>query len=70
MKTLILKVLLCPDLHLSKISQLTLIFQKGSVVRKNAHSTHVGMNPFHGYIMILRKMCCVEHVFLKRKKAT
>ena len=37
MKTLILKVLLCPDLHLSKISQLTLIFQKGSLVRKNAH---------------------------------
>ena len=28
MKTLILKVLLCPDLYLSKISQLTLIFQK------------------------------------------
>ena len=69
MKTIILKFLLCPDLYLSKLSQLTLIFQKGSLVRKNFHSTHVGMNIFHGCIMILKKMsCCVEHVFLKRKK--
>ena len=43
MRTLILKLLLCPDLYLSKISQLTLIFQKGSLVRKNVHSTHVGV---------------------------
>ena len=71
MKTLILKTLLCPDLYLSKISQLTLIFQKESLVRMNVHSTYVGLNPFHGCILILKKMsCCVQHVFLKRKKAS
>ena len=66
-KTLILKVLLCPDLHLSKISQLTLIFQKGSLVRKNVHSAQVGTNHFHGCIMILKKMCCVAHVSQEKK---
>ena len=69
MKTLIFNILLCADLYLSKISQLTLIFQKGRLVRKSVYSTRI--NPFHGCIMILKKMkCCVQHVFLKRKKST
>ena len=68
MKTLILIVLLCANLYLSKISQLTLIFQKGSMVRKNFHSTNVDMNPSHGCIIILKKMsCCKQHVFHKQK---
>ena len=68
MKSLILKFLLCPDLYLSKTSQLTLIFKKRSFVKKNVHSTYVCMNPFHQYYEIEKNVVLCATCASQQKK--